>query len=835
MDIDKSMHRCSFLLQILEISKVFGTVVGDNYTPLNKLQHPISSSFLSNKTEYNRYLSSRDVPNTLFNLNKILAPLVMNRQFILVTTYKNIDIGVQDVPIILRKFEPGVWTQEPKTILWLAKLASGKNKSCKPEKHKPPIRFRPKFLRRESLCDVCLQLKFLKISSNSKPWNAQLRVVLFPPKNLMNNQQMCWYHSDNLRKRFLPSYPHFANVLISSVTQSFRSVLSQRLEKIRIEDSVWSDFYTLETRYEIFVWIEVSNLKANTFLYYAVSCFNGFVKNCPITQLNFSGNLSTKNILQQTPVSSGFGIGSYYREKLGSYVGQIVGSVSEDTMNRNLNKPVVHGTILFKKDDKVLYATIYMIYAIMKNNTYNPSTFFNRKARGTLIFWRYNKVNTHLAHVTHKLLMTLPYKTFRFVTCGHRGVKPLQFGELFSIYDIYVWLGMALCFVVTPFVLNHSYSKLIRKENKTGWKFRLVNTWIIHCKCLLEQGEPFSKSIEKTPFLRWIVASLILTSVVLSNAYKNANIYNLITKRQPLLYEHLNQVLADHFRVYTKVGRISILPFDIFGTNYYGSKLVVSNHTLSFKRKNKTIVKADFFAESEVEALHEIIDRGRWISSSELKRIQLLINNSQLHENTLGTLRNLTDAIKTLRDTDILNILSGDGFEFVFRKRELSWTTNSLLKCSKAAFILAEPECNKLAIEMKSAGSEFVSVSREVYSGVSFGWIPTGSVRPEILERIQRIQESGIVDWLAFISGNSSHQYISKSTSPKAASMSGNTLVIFVVLLIGLICSMIRFVWEKRVLIKNWCKMVITFKCNKGLFKSLMVKLSDKIKLGNLE
>lgn len=40
--------------------------------------------------------------------------------------------------------------------------------------------------------------------------------------------------------------------------------------------------------------------------------------------------------------------------------------------------------------------------------------------------------------------------------------------------------------------------------------------------------------------------------IVLSNAYKNSNVYNMVTPRQPVLYKKFRELLEDKFQVYTR-------------------------------------------------------------------------------------------------------------------------------------------------------------------------------------------------------------------------------------------------------------------------------------------
>lgn len=69
---------------------------------------------------------------------------------------------------------------------------------------------------------------------------------------------------------------------------------------------------------------------------------------------------------------------------------------------------------------------------------------------------------------------------------------------------------------------------------------------------MLEQGNPISQSISDTFHFRWVTGCLLLMGIVLSNAYKSTNIYNIVVPRKPILYNFLNELVRDNFQVYTR-------------------------------------------------------------------------------------------------------------------------------------------------------------------------------------------------------------------------------------------------------------------------------------------
>lgn len=288
------------------------------YVSLNMLKNSGIYKITNARKEYENYLRKQENLNQNLNLRHITAPLRHGCPFTIVTIY-NINIGLQDSPIIIRKLEPIVWIMEPEEVLWIAKLTQAKNTSRDVNWLTSLQTSKPELQRKSCLYKFCLQLNFLKISAKSRPWSRQLRVVMFPPETLLIKQQKCWYHSKNNKNQFMPTFPKVYNVVISSETQSLEKILQKSLANINIEDSIWSDFYSYEVRHEIVIWIKIPLVPTSHPKYYIVVKFNGYVPLAPIIQLKYdTGNnqsISAEHILAITPVSKQFAIKPLYKEK----------------------------------------------------------------------------------------------------------------------------------------------------------------------------------------------------------------------------------------------------------------------------------------------------------------------------------------------------------------------------------------------------------------------------------------------------------------------------------------------------------------------------------------
>lgn len=109
--------------------------------------------------------------------------------------------------------------------------------------------------------------------------------------------------------------------------------------------------------------------------------------------------------------------------------------------------------------------------------------------------------------------------SFRFISCGERGQETFRFGELISVFDTWVWCLLFLQGVLVTIAL----------AKFAGAEKDLMSTF----KVLVEQSNPFPEKTARMNALRVVMGSFLLMGIVLSNAYKNKNVYNMIAPRDP--------------------------------------------------------------------------------------------------------------------------------------------------------------------------------------------------------------------------------------------------------------------------------------------------------------
>lgn len=106
----------------------------------------------------------------------------------------------------------------------------------------------------------------------------------------------------------------------------------------------------------------------------------------------------------------------------------------------------------------------------------------------------------------------------RIIGCGRQGLSLLAFSELVSIFDIFIWLEIAAIISLVPV-----WIKLL-------WLKTSITANIISVlKVILEQGNPFPGSVVNKFRLRCLLVLLLLMGSIISNAYKNTNVYNMVS------------------------------------------------------------------------------------------------------------------------------------------------------------------------------------------------------------------------------------------------------------------------------------------------------------------
>jgi len=176
------------------------------------------------------------------------------------------------------------------------------------------------------------------------------------------------------------------------------------------------------------------------------------------------------------------------------------------------------------------------------------------------------------------------------VACGEPPVKIFSFHELIYVFEAELWVFiLAFVVIVAVFIavvdvpVDMTFSLCFKKV----WTLeKIVSIFIQVTKVLLEQGDPFTSKVAVQARLRFSIGTFLLVGIVLSNAYKSSNVYNLVLPREPVPYENLSQLFADKFDTYSR-GQIigledwkginfNLWPFDSHRAGNYNASLKIT-------------------------------------------------------------------------------------------------------------------------------------------------------------------------------------------------------------------------------------------------------------------
>lgn len=135
--------------------------------------------------------------------------------------------------------------------------------------------------------------------------------------------------------------------------------------------------------------------------------------------------------------------------------------------------------------------------------------------------------------------------SFRFITCHYKGHTGHVFTEFVSVYDKLVWSILAFSVVLVATSL-----KFVSGNNKSVAFANLIMSLL---EVLLEQGDPFPNRVASSTRFRTriLLISFMLVGILLSNGYKNDNVYNMILPREELHYKNFEELTILNFSVYT--------------------------------------------------------------------------------------------------------------------------------------------------------------------------------------------------------------------------------------------------------------------------------------------
>lgn len=453
------------------------------------------------------------------------------------------------------------------------------------------------------------------------------------------------------------------------------------------------------------------------------------------------------------------------------------------------------------------YTTVQLIGSACENGiekVYDPKTLY-LKPSIKFVLSSYVKGFHYFPYFTRDHLADL-----RFVSCGPaRGYRPIPFEQLTNIFDKWIWILLFLSCL--------SEALLLRIQAQSGRKY--VISWsnlTSALKVFLEQGDSV---IQKKSF-RAASGLFILIGIVLSNAYKSTNVYNMISPRKPIPYEFFHELVTDNFSIYTRVISVETDIFNFIGQD--DDILAVfktrGGSVAGLKRDELEVIIISEVAQVAGSILHGLemtqayhANVSETVALEQSNIVKLGVRNiSQLHPNTKLMLEVIHKRIQSKMtefddEMDITEYMrsfadTAEEEEKKLRIFDTETLEKSLLICNRTAIVMPHHLCQDFMRNVRrKLKLPHLFVGKESYSEVEWMFTLEGVLPPHIPRRIKGAHEAGLWERGPMLASSKETATDDAEAVVAAATMEGNVVVVFAVWVLGMILS----VWS----------MIVEFSC----------------------
>lgn len=148
-------------------------------------------------------------------------------------------------------------------------------------------------------------------------------------------------------------------------------------------------------------------------------------------------------------------------------------------------------------------------------------------------------------------MYTDTFRSLRFISCSELKQECLLFSELVNIYDAWAWH----CLICTTVGLAYLISSVAKKES-------FVKSMLGMFKVVVGQGDPFMHHVFNSVPLRFAAVPFLFMGVIVSEGYKNSNMYNIICPRRTIFKEYISELVSGKFTVYTRSSVVNFFTYD---------------------------------------------------------------------------------------------------------------------------------------------------------------------------------------------------------------------------------------------------------------------------------
>jgi hypothetical protein len=386
------------------------------------------------------------------------------------------------------------------------------------------------------------------------------------------------------------------------------------------------------------------------------------------------------------------------------------------------------------------------------------------------------------------------------------GLEGFPLLKFISVFESSVWKWIAFTTLLLLFCIM----------NLTGRTRNFVNSYGLLClfKVVLEQGDPFPVRLTNINRFRFIICSTLLAGVVISNAFKSTNVYNIVKPRHRISYRKINELVRDNFTTYIRITEFYYNFNQFISANFPQIKPNSPSDTLSFQLYNKQYLifsaKTDMYEWMKVKVPPSVV----WFKKLEKiqKAFSTVIGNRYIFNLLVEPLEVLAPLVRVgILSRKALSKLSFQGyFNSYFWRKQSQFIFEDLKKCAKTSWILPEYMAHRLSKRLRKLDLHSdVGVNGYAKRQILFNF--QGSVPGSLVKRISRLQHSGLFEWWKNFVNRTDLGKVNNVEPPKPPNMKGNIQLIFILLLSGLLGALVFLIIELRSVFFKYFKIWFRF------------------------
>lgn len=391
-------------------------------------------------------------------------------------------------------------------------------------------------------------------------------------------------------------------------------------------------------------------------------------------------------------------------------------------------------------------------------------------------------VPSYVSNTLNPVTLMSVENDLKLIIHGYRGTESLPFLELFNIFDENVWFSLI--------ILVFAYILILQQVPGLRPQLNVSQAAFIQVMLLLEQGNHFLNPKTFNYARKYITGVLLFMGIILSNSYRNTNMYNVIIPRKLVEYQYLQDLVDDNITINTRSledGILHQLPsqrsksWDTLDVHI--SKLHARTYDLHVEGLGQ---RTEVILKSEVDVLQKKIRKSGSTFVSQ-NTTNLLLKVSSLMEFTSSVLK---DVVKQLELNNVRG-LPGRWYLEQFLKVEVYHLLRIVRTSPKAALALPSYMGFDFVKMLEEKGNADVYQGKETFYEVNIVFNLRGLAPQYLVRRAKHAEICGLWKrWQNLFKKKLPNRNERKSEQPKKPTMAGNISVIFTLLISGLTVSL---------------------------------------------